>query len=72
MSLDTAGNIYVTGFSQSGYRQQGYVTIKYAPNGNQLWASRRMIPQLSLSYGMRRRWFSTAAITSLSRDARYR
>jgi hypothetical protein len=34
MALDPAGNIYVTGFSQNTNSQQGYVTIKYAPNGN--------------------------------------
>jgi hypothetical protein len=38
--LDSAGNIYVTGFSQNSNMQLGYVTIKYAPNGTQLWASR--------------------------------
>src|ERR1700733_14335468 len=40
MALDAAGNIYVTGFSQNSNSQLGYVTIKYAPNGNQLWVTR--------------------------------
>jgi hypothetical protein len=40
MSLDAAGNIYVAGFSQSTSGNLGYVTIKYAPNGKKLWASR--------------------------------
>ena len=40
MALDTAGNIYVTGFSQNTNTNLGYVTIKYAPNGKQVWASR--------------------------------
>jgi hypothetical protein len=40
MALDTSGNIYVTGYSQNSLSNLGYVTIKYAPNGNQLWASR--------------------------------
>ena len=40
MALDSAGNIYVTGFSQNANSQLGYVTIKYAPNGSQLWATR--------------------------------
>ena len=40
MALDAAGNIYVTGFSQNTNSQLGYVTIKYAPNGNQVWSSR--------------------------------
>jgi hypothetical protein len=40
MSLDSSGNIYVTGFSQNANSNLGYITIKYAPNGNQLWAAR--------------------------------
>src|SRR5580658_2428637 len=40
MALDTGGNIYVTGFSQNTNSNLGYVTIKYAPNGNQLWLTR--------------------------------
>jgi hypothetical protein len=40
MALDAVGNIYVTGYSQNASSNLGYVTIKYAPNGNQLWASR--------------------------------
>ena len=39
MALDSSGNIYVTGLSQNINSNLGYVTIKYAPNGNQLWAS---------------------------------
>jgi hypothetical protein len=40
MALDSTGNIYITGVSKNTNSQLGYVTIKYAPNGNQLWASR--------------------------------
>jgi len=40
MVLDATGNIYVTAFSRNTNANLGYVTIKYAPNGNQLWASR--------------------------------
>ena len=40
MALDGAGNIYVTGSSQNANTNLGYVTIKYAPNGHQLWVAR--------------------------------
>jgi hypothetical protein len=40
IALDSTGNIYVLGFSQNTNTNLGYVTIKYAPNGNQLLATR--------------------------------
>jgi hypothetical protein len=40
MALDSVGNICVTGFSQNASSNLGYVTIKYASNGKQLWAAR--------------------------------
>ena len=40
MALDSGGNIYVTGFSQNAAGNRGYVTIKHAPNGNQVWLQR--------------------------------
>jgi hypothetical protein len=40
MALDSSGNIYVTGYSQNSNDNLGYVTIKYAPNGNQVWVAR--------------------------------
>jgi hypothetical protein len=40
MALDAAGNIYVSGFSQNTNGNLDYATIKYAPNGTQLWAAR--------------------------------
>jgi hypothetical protein len=40
MALDPSGNIYVLGVSQNANTNTGYVTIKYALNGNQLWAAR--------------------------------
>lgn len=40
MALDSNGNVIVIGVSQNTNNQLGYVTIKYAPNGTQLWATR--------------------------------
>jgi len=40
MALDSIGNINITGLSQNTNTNLGYVTIKYAPNGTQLWATR--------------------------------
>jgi uncharacterized delta-60 repeat protein len=37
---DTAGNAYVTGFSDSGEGNYDFATIKYDSNGKQLWAVR--------------------------------
>jgi hypothetical protein len=40
IAIDSSGNIYVLGVSQNANTNTGYVTIKYAPNGDQLWAAR--------------------------------
>jgi hypothetical protein len=40
IALDSIGNIYVLGFSQNTNTNLGYVCIKYAPNGNRIWAAR--------------------------------
>jgi hypothetical protein len=40
IALDNAGNIYALGFSQNNNTNLGYVTIKYAPNGTELWTAR--------------------------------
>ncbi|MFC7670962.1 SBBP repeat-containing protein [Hymenobacter humi] len=42
VAVDAAGNVYVTGLSVVGNSQAGldYVTVKYAPTGQQLWAAR--------------------------------
>jgi hypothetical protein len=40
MALDAARNIYLSGFSQNSAGNLGYVTMKYGPNGNPLWATR--------------------------------
>jgi len=41
LAVDAAGNVYVTGWSQSaGTYTTDYATIKYDSNGNQLWVAR--------------------------------
>src|SRR5262249_27850881 len=40
MKPDPTGNLIVTGFSQNTNNNLDYVTIKYAPNGTQLWVAR--------------------------------
>ena len=39
MTLDAAGNIYVTGTSR-GAHGNDYATVKYSPNGDELWTAR--------------------------------
>jgi hypothetical protein len=40
MALDSSGNIHVLGVSANANTNTGYVVVKYAPNGNQVWAAR--------------------------------
>jgi uncharacterized delta-60 repeat protein len=38
--IDDSGNVYVTGESYDNSTYYDYVTIKYSPDGNQLWVAR--------------------------------
>jgi len=41
LAVDGSGNVYVTGESDGGfYAREDFATIKYDPNGNQLWVAR--------------------------------
>jgi len=40
VAVDTDGNIYVTGWSYGIGTGRDYATIKYDPNGNELWVAR--------------------------------
>ncbi|UCE73267.1 MAG: SBBP repeat-containing protein [Methanomassiliicoccales archaeon] len=37
IGVDSLGNVYVTGISQSEISNTDYVTVKYDPDGNQMW-----------------------------------
>jgi len=41
LALDAAGNIYVTGYTYMTGSNADFITIKYDPNGNQVWAQTR-------------------------------
>ncbi|MFN0157527.1 MAG: SBBP repeat-containing protein [Bacteroidota bacterium] len=48
ITVDNLGNVYVTGVSgdtSSVNFRQAYATIKYAPNGTQLWMHRYLLPE---------------------------
>ncbi len=38
--LDDSGNLYVTGYSQGNGTAYDFLTIKYSPSGQRLWARR--------------------------------
>jgi hypothetical protein len=40
IAIDGSGNIYVTGHSGGSTEQYDYATVKYDPDGNQLWVQR--------------------------------
>ncbi len=40
VTVDMEGNLYVTGESQGTKRTFAYVTIKYSPDGSEIWANR--------------------------------
>ncbi|MEI6948749.1 SBBP repeat-containing protein [Paraflavisolibacter sp. H34] len=40
LAADNAGNVYVTGYSRGNGTRTDYATIKYNPEGTQLWAAR--------------------------------
>ena len=40
LAVDSLGNVYVTGYSNGSGTGNDYATIKYSPDGNQLWVAR--------------------------------
>jgi len=39
ITVDSSGNVYVTGYSTNAAGNYDYATMKYGPSGNQLWAA---------------------------------
>jgi len=39
IAVDSAGNVYVTGYSEKDMPDEDYATVKYDPDGNQLWVA---------------------------------
>lgn len=48
LAIDNSGNVYVTGESYLSGHWQDYATVKYDPQGNQLWAERYNGPANSI------------------------
>ena len=46
LAVDRNGNVYVAGYEYQGNHDDGWVTLKYDPDGNQLWAARYGSPAL--------------------------
>jgi len=51
LAIDSNGNIYVTGVSWGGATNYDFATVKYDPNGNELWAARYSTPGDEGDYG---------------------
>jgi uncharacterized delta-60 repeat protein len=54
LALDSSGNIYVTGYSTGSGTNIDYATVKYSPDGNQLWVARYNGPgnNIDVAYGI--------------------
>jgi uncharacterized delta-60 repeat protein len=50
LAVDNSGNVYVTGYSDSNNGTYDYATVKYSPDGNQLWVARYNGPGNSSDY----------------------
>ena len=49
VTLDSSGNVYVTGWSIGNDTESDYATVKYDSDGNQLWVARYNGPVNSIS-----------------------
>lgn len=53
IAVDSSGNVYITGDSRGSGTLADYATIKYDPNGNQLWDARYNGPGNDYDWGSR-------------------
>jgi uncharacterized delta-60 repeat protein len=53
LAVDSDGNVYVTGQSKGVGSDFDYATIKYSPNGNQLWVARYDGPSSSVDQAIK-------------------
>lgn len=69
LAVDTLGNVYVTGRSMSPDAGYDYATIKYDPEGNQLWATRYSGPGDDRATALALDSFGNVFVTGYSSNA---
>ncbi|MFO7639501.1 MAG: SBBP repeat-containing protein, partial [bacterium] len=50
LAVDGQGNVYVTGYSEGLGTGPDYATIKYSPDGEELWVTRYAGPEVGQQY----------------------
>ena len=68
LELDSYGNVYVTGWSEGTATDEDFATIKYDPDGNELWVARYDGPAnyKDVPYGMALDPSGNVCVTGLS------
>lgn len=70
LALDNAGNVYVTGYSEDANYYEDFLTLKYAADGNLLWAARFDSPfhDFDYAYKLAVDRFENVYVTGISDD----